>query len=58
LSDNSAKILSSLTEKNFSMRTISRILKVARTISDIKNEESIHESSLLEAVKYKIKDNT
>lgn len=47
-------IINTLTEKyHFSLRSISKILKVARTIADFENNSDIKEENLLEAISYK-----
>ena len=56
--DNSGqKFLKEIIEKsNLSPRSYFRILKIARTISDLEEKEKIDESSLAEAFQYKVKD--
>jgi magnesium chelatase family protein len=47
-------IINTLTEKyHFSLRSISKILKVARTIADFENNSDIKEENLIEAISYK-----
>ncbi|MDX2083589.1 MAG: YifB family Mg chelatase-like AAA ATPase [Rickettsiales bacterium] len=56
LDDQSRKILKKSVEKmSTSMRGITRILRVARTIADLDNSEKISEDHLLEAVGYRRK---
>lgn len=52
----SEKILQKSVEKNqSSMRGISKILKVARTIADLENSQNIKSHHLLEAISYRRK---
>ncbi len=54
LSSNCLKLLENASKKlKFSARTFSRIIKVARTIADLSNEENIKEQHLLEAIQYR-----
>jgi magnesium chelatase family protein len=56
LDDESQKILQVSVEKmQSSMRGITRILRVARTIADLENSEKIKQSHLLEAISYRRK---
>jgi len=56
LDDASQKILQHSVEKmQSSMRGITRILRVARTIADLENSENIHQNHLLEAISYRRK---
>jgi magnesium chelatase family protein len=41
---------------NFSPRTYYRLLKVARTIADLKGEEKINTDHLAEAIQYKFRE--
>ena len=55
LDKNSKLLLKKSFEKmNLSARTYFRILKVARTISDLDNSENIKEEHILEAIQYRI----
>ena len=56
LDDESQKFLQSSVEKmQSSMRGITRILRVARTIADLENSEKIQQNHLLEAISYRRK---
>lgn len=56
LDDDCNKILKKAAEKmSASMRGITRILRVARTIADLEESEKIEESHLLEAISYRRK---
>ncbi len=56
LDDESQKILKKSVEKmSTSMRGITRILRVARTIADLEESEKIHQQHLLEAISYRRK---
>ncbi len=56
LDDDGQKILKTTVEKmQSSMRGITRILRVARTIADLENSEKIHNQHLLEAISYRRK---
>lgn len=56
LDDDCQKILKKSVEKmQSSMRGITRILRVARTIADLENEEKINQYHLLEAISYRRK---
>lgn len=56
LDDESQKILQkSVTQNQSSMRSVNRILKVARTIADLENSEKINKNHLLEAISYRRK---
>ena len=56
LSLNCQKILQKAVEKNHSsMRGITRILRVARTIADLEESQKIEEPHLLEAISYRRK---
>jgi len=41
----------------FSPRSVNKIIKVARTISDMSNNKKIKEKHIAEAVQYRILDN-
>lgn len=54
LSDSSEIIMKQAFEKyKFSARTYNKILKVARTIADLSNEEEIKDNHILEAIRYR-----
>ena len=56
LDDDCKKILKKSIEKMAtSMRGITRILRVARTIADLEESEKIHQHHLLEAISYRRK---
>lgn len=56
LDDDCQKILKKSVEKmSTSMRGITRILRVARTIADLEEQEQIHQHHLLEAISYRRK---
>ncbi|WP_310444107.1 hypothetical protein [Tissierella sp.] len=58
LSPSSEKIMKLAFEKyKFSGRTYNKLLKVSRTIADLDGEESILDSHILEAVRYRTLDN-
>ena len=57
LTNNSQKIMKNAFEKyKFSARTYNKILKVARTIADLDNEENIEDKHVLEAIRYRTMD--
>ncbi len=57
LDDSSADLLKmAMTELNFSARAYDRILKVARTISDLENAENIQPEHISEAIQYRTLD--
>lgn len=57
VSDEDKKLLKNVVEKfNFSARSLHRILKVARTISDLANSPKIKTDHLFEAVRYRSLD--
>ncbi|MEF3255782.1 MAG: YifB family Mg chelatase-like AAA ATPase [Deferribacterales bacterium] len=57
LDKESIELLEKVNKKfNFSARSYSKILKVARTIADLDNSESILSKHILEAVKFRIND--
>lgn len=54
LDEESLKILKTfLTKTKSSMRSYTRILRVARTIADLEQEENIHKNHILEALSYR-----
>jgi magnesium chelatase family protein len=56
INSNCQKILQKAVEKNHSsMRGITRILRVARTIADLEESQKIEEPHLLEAISYRRK---
>ena len=55
LGPNCLQLLNHAAEKfNFSTRTYTRVLKVARTIADIQNVQDVSEENLAEAIQYRI----
>ena len=58
--DDDAKQLlkTALAEMNFSARAYDRILKVARTIADLEDEETIGTTHIAEAIQYRTLDRT
>jgi magnesium chelatase family protein len=56
ISDSSQKILETAVDRlQLSARAYFKILKVARTIADLSNSQSIEESHILEALQYRDK---
>ena len=57
LDKNCNKLLQMAYDKfGFSMRTCSRLVKVARTIADLEDEKNINEEHITEALMYRISD--
>lgn len=54
INDEASKIIEKVYSKfSLSARAYSRILKVARTIADLKNSKKIDKLSLIEAIQYR-----
>lgn len=54
LSQNAEKLLKKATQKyQFSTRTYFKLIKVARTIADLENQETINEANILEALQFR-----
>ena len=57
LDDECSEVMGKIMDKTgLSARAYSRILKVARTIADLENEESLHPEYLAEAASYRFLD--